>query len=94
MLSDKLIEQYEALKEELGDYETNLHLNCEIDTRTPMLQKKHIVAINKADLYPEELQQAVVTQAGEALSYPLFISAKANLHIDTLKNELRTLLQD
>jgi 50S ribosomal subunit-associated GTPase HflX len=56
------------------------------------LEKKRLVVINKSDLYSESLQQEIATKAGETLSYPLFISAKAGVNVEKLKNEMRTIL--
>lgn len=92
VLVEKLIEQYEQLQEELEDYEKQLSVSGISENRLPLLKKKRLVVINKADLYSEELQQAIATQAGKALDYPLFVSAKNSTNIEKLKNQLRELL--
>ncbi len=84
VLTEKLIEQYHQLLDELEDYEK--------DKPSGLTTKKRLVVVNKADLYSSELQQTIATEAGKALDYPLFISAKANTNIEKLKNQLRELL--
>jgi len=91
-LTEKLVEQYNQLLEELREYEEQLQLAGTDASRIPLLSKKRMVVINKADLYSEELQKQIATEAGESLSYPLFISAKVGTNVEKLKSEMRTLL--
>lgn len=92
VLVEKLAAQYRLLLEELEDYERGLDKSGEEPGRVPLLSKKRLVVINKADLYPEKLQKELAAKAGKALDYPLFISAKGNTNIEKLKSELHTLL--
>ncbi len=92
VLVEKLTEQYNQLLEELEDYEKSLDVSGDEHGHLPLLKKKRLVVINKADLYTEELQQEIATKAGESLGYPLFISAKGNSNIEKLKSQLRELL--
>lgn len=91
-LAERLYEQYTQLLEELSEYEAGLELTDKDKHRVPMLSKKRLVVVNKADLYPEGLQNTIISHAGKTLDYPLFISAKGGTNIEKLKNEMRTLL--
>lgn len=92
VLVEKLTEQYQSLLQELDEYEKQLEKSGDEVGRTPLLQKKRLVVINKSDLYTPELQQEISSKAGKSLDYPMFISAKSNTNVDKLKSQLRELL--
>lgn len=92
VLVEKLTEQYNQLLDELAQHQAKQELTGE-EKVLPFTKKKKLVVINKADLYTQELQTEIAAEAGKALDYPLFISAKANIGIDQLKRALHSVLK-
>lgn len=78
--ADDILKQYRILRNELQKHSTEL------------LHKKHLVAISKADLLDEELEEEIKAKLPKELDI-IFISSLAHRGLTALKDRLWQLLQ-
>ncbi|MBQ6154819.1 50S ribosome-binding GTPase, partial [bacterium] len=74
--ADELVQQYRVLKGELGDYNDKLG------------QKKHLLVINKEDLYTEELKAAIMRAFADEEEQLVMISAATGQGLDELREKM------
>lgn len=74
--SEKILEQYLALKKELTDYSSQLS------------EKQFLVVINKSDLYDAQLQSEIEKAFDQLSLKTIFLSALTHQGLDELKKEI------
>ena len=74
--ADGLVEQYQLLKNELKEHHQEL------------LNKPFIITVNKLDIYPQELVEAIKKKFSAKKLQPIFFSGVTGEGLDTLKEQV------